>query len=227
VLRQLRRALENGEPFEGRLVNYRRDGTPFDIEWRITPIHDTGGTLRHFLAIQRDVTRETEQLRELRRHADRDPLTGTLTRRGCEQALQRELARGHHYGVAVSLLRIDIDRLKAINEAHGVAAGDAVLRRAAALTDDRLRRTDSIGRWGGSECLAILPHAEEAEALDFADALLEDLRTTPFPHGQPATASVGVAEWRADDDAEDLLARAGQAADAARRLGRDRVERAD
>lgn len=227
VLRRLRRALEAGEPFEGSTVNYRRDGTPFDLEWRVTAARDASGEIRGYVAIQRDVTRENRIVRELGRRAGRDPVTLTLGRRGCERALEHEFARVTRYGLALSILRLDIDRFSAVNAEYGHAFGDTVLRRLATAIERRLRRTDLLGRWGGAEFLAILPHTAETEAVQMATALCDRVREERLPRDLHVTASVGVAQWRSGDDVPRLLDRCAQAVHAARDLGRDRVEIAD
>ena len=148
---------------------------------------------------------------ELRTIAQRDFLTGALTRRAFVEELGTELKRGERYGRPGSLIALDLDHFKWINDRHGHPAGDAVLAAAAAECQAMLRPSDRLGRLGGEEFAVLLPATRIAEALRCADrvrAAVERLRIPGFAAIR-VTASFGVAErggatpegWIAEADA--------------------------
>lgn len=221
VLDRLRGALERGERFEGQTVNYRRDGTAFDLEWRTAPMRDAHGTIRRFVSVQRDVTAENRLLQRLRYAADFDALTGTHSRAAIERQLGAEIQRARRHGLDLGVILLDLDRFKRINDEHGHPVGDRVLQRVVQRIQARLRASDLFGRWGGEEFLVALPHTEAEGARTVADTLLEAIRSTAFPGGVQVTLSVGVTTLRTDDDVESVVHRADRMLYAAKERGRD------
>jgi diguanylate cyclase (GGDEF)-like protein len=161
--------------------------------------------------------------------ATTDDLTGILNRRGLDVRAEEtvELARRYHRPLAC--LMIDVDHFKRVNDEHGHAAGDAVLRQIA----DRLRMTtrisDIVARYGGEEFVVVLPETAEDNAVVAAEKIRSEISSTPME--LPGTAgrlgvnvSIGVAEWAEPMvDALGLFAAADRALYQAKRLGRDRV----
>jgi diguanylate cyclase (GGDEF)-like protein len=133
--------------------------------------------------------------RELKRMAGEDELTTLPNRRGFEERLHRELALATRHHTPGALLMIDLDRFKTINDQHGHAAGDELLRAVSAALKGRLRDTDALGRLGGDEFVAYLPHTDAAAAFAVAEQLLVVVRdaSTALGDGMHTTASVGVA----------------------------------
>lgn len=169
-------------------------------------------------------------LEELARLAGTDPLTGLPNRRGFEASARAVLApRGRH----ASLLLLDLDRFKAINDGHGHPAGDAVLRAAAAVLGRHLRAGDIAARLGGEEFAVLLPGAGAADAAALAERLRAALAAeVPHPGGAPArvTVSIGVAAVAREGAPQPALDAALAAADAAlyraKQGGRNRIEAA-
>lgn len=157
----------------------------------------------------------------------KDPLTGLATRAFVLEALRTAFAANRRYAHPLSLILCGLDRLGAINEAHGQAAGDRVLRDFGRLLLGSLRESDVAGRVGGGQFLMILPETELAGAMNFAERLRETqgrLRQI-FPHGEAkVTCTLGVAVYRKDDpDAGALLERADRLLADAKAAGRNRV----
>jgi diguanylate cyclase len=200
---------------------------PWDVAWRmvttvwpfLVPLHILGVLIvGALLERERRMMREQQQLGHA---ATRDPLTGLLNRRGFEDTVARLpfAPRGE------ALLVLDLDHFKRVNDLHGHAAGDAVLRSLGLRLGRALRRDDVIARFGGEEVVVLLPDVDLDEAQATAARLCEVVRAEPFalPSGRsvPVTASVGGA-WtsgRATPDA--LLVRADVALYAAKEAGRD------
>lgn len=112
------------------------------------PVHDARGELLYAVAGFQDV-------RELQRHAMRDSLTGLANRAAFTQIYNRERAVSARAGRTLAIALLDLDRFKFVNDSHGHAAGDEVLRRIATSLVGSLRRADVVGRWGGEELIVV------------------------------------------------------------------------
>jgi diguanylate cyclase (GGDEF)-like protein len=161
-----------------------------------------------------------------------DALTGVPNRRQLFQRLEQEFSRSVRFGDPLSLVMIDLDHFKRINDEHGHAAGDGVLRAIALLLRRNVRKVDIVARYGGEEFCVVLPRVGKAEALDVAEKLRRSAAAAAIPGpegGAPlhVTISAGVATLGTDaDDSTALLEKADAALYEAKRLGRDRVEKA-
>jgi diguanylate cyclase (GGDEF)-like protein len=157
-----------------------------------------------------------------------DGLTGLANRRAASDALHAEAARAERLETPLSVVLADLDGFKDVNDVHGHAVGDAVLRVFAEVLRETLRESDVAGRWGGEEFLLLLPGADEEGAAQLAERVRIGLaaRTIPGVPGLRVTASFGVAEYAGETNTEQLVAAADAALYAAKRAGKDRVERA-
>ena len=167
--------------------------------------------------------------RRMESMAHTDPLTGLLNRRSMEQRL-REAAQGfQRTGRAFSVVMADVDRFKRINDAHGHAAGDRVLRAVAGLFGERLRGHDAVARWGGEEFLLLLPETELATACEVADRLrvAAEARLPEIAGlGEIVTLTFGVAVFDRPMRVDACLKKADEALYAGKAEGRNRVVRA-
>ena len=177
-------------------------------------------------ANQRLEARVAERTRELERLATSDPLTSVSNRRELMDRLQAEMQRVQRYQHPLSVLMIDLDYFKAINDTHGHQTGDRVLVALADLFRNSCRATDTIGRYGGEEFMIILPETAIEKGLTFAERLLERVREMPVEvdgESLSVTCSIGVAGAAAEETVGDLIDRADQALYSAKTLGRNRV----
>ena len=159
-------------------------------------------------------------------HAERDPLTGTYNREGIERRLLQELALAAQHGRDLSVLFLDLDHFKRINDGHGHAVGDACLRTMVRVGVGELEPHDMIGRFGGEEFLVLLPGSNRRQAQDAGERIRRgvEARCAAVADAPVAlTVSIGVAERHAGDTPETLLARADRALYAAKEAGRNRV----
>jgi diguanylate cyclase (GGDEF)-like protein len=140
-----------------------------------------------------------------------------------EESLAIALERRRRSGSAASLLIMDVDHFKSINDRFGHAAGDLVLRDLARLVRERSRRLDALFRIGGEEFLVLLPDTRADEAVMAADYLRMHIASHCRAAGEPVTVSIGVAEARMDDDGEGWMRRADAALYRAKREGRNRA----
>jgi two-component system cell cycle response regulator len=163
--------------------------------------------------------------RRLARQALTDDLTGLANRRHGAHQLEREIALGVRHGRLLSLVRVDVDHFKAINDTHGHQAGDQVLAEVARRLAGAVRGGDELARWGGDEFVAILPDTDKAGALSAAERLRVAVAAAPIEvaaTSRAVTISVGWAHWSGDTP-DDLLARADRALYKAKDAGRDTV----
>ena len=157
-----------------------------------------------------------------------DGLTGLANRRAASDALHAEAARAERLETQLSVVLGDLDEFKEVNDLHGHAVGDEVLRVVAEVLRETLRESDVTGRWGGEEFLLLLPGANEEGAAQLAERVRVALaaRSIPSVPGLRVTASFGVAEYAGETNPEQLLEAADGALYRAKRAGKDRVERA-
>jgi len=156
-----------------------------------------------------------------------DPLTGVLNRRGFAAAYRREVARMKRHGGPISLLSIDLDHFKAINDQHGHAVGDQVLVDAARATVAALREIDHVARFGGEEFIVLLSGTTAERAKAMAQRIQASLFAARSGDVPEYTFSIGIASQQAPDESvEALMARADTALYRAKAAGRDRSEAA-
>lgn len=166
-------------------------------------------------------------LAALRAADRRDSLTGCLTDAAIRYELAREISRAARHRTPVSCCFIDLDRFKEVNTKYGHLHGSRVLSDVAGILRASLRASDSLGRFGGDEFIAVLPATGEAAAADLAARLRSAIRSAvPSGRGDPLDASIGVAQWQPGSSTEELLDAADIALRAVKADGGGRVQRA-
>jgi diguanylate cyclase (GGDEF)-like protein len=168
-------------------------------------------------------------LREkLRTQSLRDPLTGLYNRRYMEDALERYVSLGERSGTATSVVMIDLDNFKRLNDQHGHAKGDAVLRDVAGQLVSALRPSDVVSRYGGEELLVILPNCGLNDALLKAEMMRARIESLSEAHGIPISASLGVAAVpETSTSPVDVIPMADAALYVAKQAGKNCVRSAD
>jgi diguanylate cyclase (GGDEF)-like protein/PAS domain S-box-containing protein len=224
-LEQARRG-ERVEPYE--TVRRRKDGSLIDVWVTTAPLKDSQGIVIGTSKIARDLTERKEMERMLEEEAHTDALTGTATRRYFQEVAHRELARVRRHGGAMSLVTLDVDHFKKINDGYGHAVGDRVLQAVARECREILREEDTVARLGGDEFVLLLTATGSLEANKVAERLRMAFTAVEIPtETNPAlhfTASIGVAALTPDDASiDDLLLRADKALYTAKQAGRNTV----
>jgi diguanylate cyclase (GGDEF)-like protein len=227
------RVIELAEPRAFYVVQQRPLGAPERPIGTLVQLHDvTERELAHHDAVRALAAREVELDRAtalqslLREQAMRDPLTALLNRRALHERYAQEERLGPHRSLVLALL--DVDHFKRINDNHGHAVGDAVLRDLAAALRSGLRAGDALFRIGGEEFALLLPETTTATALERVEALRELVASWRLGGlNETVTFSAGLAESQVSRcSLEALLAAADKALYRAKQSGRDRVEAA-
>lgn len=224
--------LHAGRPAHEKVLNYAKSGAPYWLDIQITPLRDSDGVIKHFAAIERDVTLDKRRLDELEYLADRDTLTGIPNRRALMRAIDAEIETARQKqanaadGVGPCLIFLDVDHFKKINDELGHPIGDAVLCGIADCLAENIRRVDMLGRIGGEEFAVCMPAIKIQQAKALAARLcvaLADAQLATPAGPVNVTVSIGVASFIPGDTAEALIARADAAMYVAKRAGRNRV----
>jgi diguanylate cyclase (GGDEF)-like protein/PAS domain S-box-containing protein len=215
LLRERSADLDAREDFEIQRPRWRR------LRW-------TGKTLelgrgRGQLVTFSDITQDADLASTRRRQALTDELTDLSNRRAGEQAIAREAARARRTGRPLSFVLFDVDHFKLVNDTHGHATGDRVLREVARYLSAFLRRGDIAVRWGGEEFLVILADELHEAARFFAERVRKAIEILRIEDVGPITISAGVSELMDDESAEEALSRADANLYEAKRTGRNRV----
>jgi diguanylate cyclase (GGDEF)-like protein len=182
--------------------------------------------------LERAVTERTKELQEanarLERLAVTDGLTGVFNHRRFQEQLQAEILRSERHKRPLSVLMIDVDFFKKVNDALGHPAGDELLRRLAEVLSADLRQTDLIARYGGEEFAVLLPETSKTEAVQVAERMRQAVESQLNGEGAKwpvrITVSIGVATFPEEGPSgEQVLVAADQAMYVAKRQGRNRV----
>ncbi len=175
----------------------------------------------YMLENERLLQQRNQKLQSL---AMRDGLTRLFNRRFMEELIRDAINRAKRSGLPLSLVMIDVDHFKQINDALGHAAGDGVLRRLADLLEQHKRSTDYLARWGGDELVLLLTDTGLTGAGLVAEKLRGLVEASEQAGSGRISLSMGVSEYHAGEDATRFIARADQAMYRAKRSGRNRVE---
>ena len=177
-----------------------------------------------------DISERKALENELLKQASTDSLTGIGNRRHFMGQAEQEMTRARRFGRPFSVMMLDADHFKSINDRYGHAVGDVVLQAIVRRASDGLRQSDQIARLGGEEFAAMLPESSLAAALVVAERIRQNLSDRPIIASGKAvscTVSIGIAEMRENDvTIDDLLRRADEALYRAKEQGRNRVEQA-
>lgn len=165
-----------------------------------------------------------DRLEEADSLAHSDSLTGLANRRHMQKLLELEATKAQSFQRPFSVLLLDLDFFKSINDQWGHAIGDQALREVSRLLSDLVRDSDTIARWGGEEFLALFPGATAPQAAQVAERLRETLSRSTIAGNLKLTISIGVAEYTPKESLETLLQHADIALYNAKEKGRNRVE---
>jgi diguanylate cyclase (GGDEF)-like protein/PAS domain S-box-containing protein len=207
----------------------RADGT---VDWALAsaaPVLDRDGNVAYRIVHAVDITGRKSMEEALQKLADHDSLTGLWNRRRFLEELERQVARCRRYGEQATLVQLDLDNFKSVNDTLGHAAGDDLLRRVAEALRARVRASDSVCRLGGDEFAALLVGVTAADAEQIAQQICSAINsstTAPGSDNTTVTVSAGIVSLNeSPNSAHDAFLAADSAMYKAKRAGRKRVTR--
>jgi len=212
--------IKNGDDWSGEICNISKNGERYWVYANISPVFDEDGKIVAYTAIREDIT-DKKRIEEL---AITDRLTKIYNRIHLDKILNSELVRSSRYKTPFSVILLDIDKFKSVNDTYGHQVGDSVLKESAKILKNSVREIDTLGRWGGEEFLVIAPNTDLEGARRLAEKLRVAMESFRFSVVGNKTGSFGVSSWREGDSEESLLKRADDALYLAKERGRNRVE---
>lgn len=225
LLEDVRRGSPAMLPINAVLLS--RDDMEYEVEGRLSPIHTADGQLKGGVLVFRDVTEAREMQRRLIWQADHDDLTGLLNRRAFEDILARLLRSKRVADHPFTLLYMDLDRFKQVNDVGGHAAGDELLRQISRLIQARIRETDSLARLGGDEFAVVLPACPHNAAERIAGQIRDSVaahRLIWDSHVYQVGVSIGLVHVPPDwGTLDECMAAADKCCYMAKESGRNRV----
>ncbi|MEO9080299.1 MAG: GGDEF domain-containing protein [Rhodanobacter sp.] len=217
-------------------LRWKQPGPAFHEEWRQDLLYFASlvfllplaallaaqvSRMRHTLRARRDAL--VIALAEVQRLAEFDELTDLANRRRASAYLTVQHAQAQHTGSELSLILIDLDNFKQINDTLGHGAGDKALRAFADAARPLMRANDLMARWGGEEFLIIMPNTSPDNAYNAALRLLERVRAFSSDNGGPLSFSAGIAQWKPEESIAHTVVRADRCMYIAKRAGRNQI----
>lgn len=189
-----------------------------------TPIYSSANHIIGILGISIDITLQKERVEKALNLAKTDVLTGLVNRLELDTNLAQEVQRCKRYQEPLSIILLDIDHFKIVNDHYGHLVGDRCLIHIAKILGNHSRITDTVSRWGGEEFLVLCPQTNLKGAIELAETYHSLINKYLFPEVKQITASFGVTTYRSGDTIETFINRADQALYKAKSMGRDRIE---
>lgn len=218
VINQLWENILNKKIWIGNIKNKKKTGEEYWLEQTIIPKLDENKQLDSFLAISIDITAKME----LEMIASIDKLTNIYNRRMLDEFLKVEIEMANRHQDNLSLIIIDMDYFKQVNDTFGHLAGDKLLSQLAKLISDNLRASDIFGRYGGEEFLIICTQTNKQKAFLLAEKLRMVVKNFRFDEVGYKTISLGVSDLQKDDNVKSLFKKADDALYQAKNSGRDK-----
>jgi diguanylate cyclase (GGDEF)-like protein/PAS domain S-box-containing protein len=233
--------ITQGQVWRGELLNRKKNQ---DLYWEyeiISPVRDSDGQITDYVAIKDDITarkqaeatmkRYTQSLEELKEklheQAIRDPLTGAFNRRFMMESLEREVGRANREGYPLSLVMMDIDHFKSVNDVYGHLAGDQVLKDLARFLEYETRKSDIVCRYGGEEFVVLMPKISVVDARRRAESWRAEFQVFKTAYGDSlisVTISMGIAVKEDPTlTCDGLISRADLALYSAKQAGRNNI----
>lgn len=212
--------IKKGNIWQGELLNLNKNGSFFWAKTKITPIYSRSGTLKGYIAILQDIS-DKKRLEKL---AITDPLTQIPNRLFINNSFESEFERSKRYKNHFSLILIDVDHFKMVNDKYGHKTGDDTLINLAIILKQNIRQLDQVARWGGEEFLIICPETNIQQAAIAAEKIRYIIEHFEFSEHFKLTCSFGVSQSQEDDDNEALFQRVDNALYKAKRSGRNQVQ---
>jgi diguanylate cyclase (GGDEF)-like protein/PAS domain S-box-containing protein len=219
IIRDLWKTICSKKIWIGEIKNRKKDGTEYWLEQHVIPILDERNTISSIVSIGIDITSK----KELEKFATIDKLTDIYNRRRIDEFLQIEMEVAKRHSQPLSLILVDIDHFKLVNDTYGHQVGDLVLSQTTKIISQNLRKSDIFGRWGGEEFLVICPQTNKNEAFVLAEKLRNAIETHEFEKIGHKTICLGISELEHDDNEKTLVEKVDKALYEAKNGGRNKT----
>lgn len=220
-------SVQNNLPFKvfrGELEQPCKDGSTVWTEATVSGIYNEDGRFIGMLGVTRDITERKMMEEEIRRLSITDKLTQSFNRLKLDETLEQQLRWSKNNRSHFSIIILDIDHFKQVNDTFGHQVGDRVLIELVTVLNKNVRNGDVVGRWGGEEFLIILPETRLEDATGLAERLRTAVAGTRFTTAGQVTISLGVSAFKTDNSPDAIVSRADTALYLAKEKGRNRVE---
>lgn len=211
--------ISQGETWRGDIQHLSKNGKSFWLNHVITPGFDNKGVINRYTSISHDISDK----KELELLSVTDSLTGLSNRRKLDAIIDLEFDRFNRYGHRFSTILLDVDHFKQINDQLGHEVGDKVLVELSSILSANIRKSDTLGRWGGEEFLIVSPETHLSGAVQQAENLRKIIAAHQFPGAGTLSCSFGVTASYEGDAKEDIFLRSDKALYKAKNAGRNCV----
>jgi diguanylate cyclase (GGDEF)-like protein/PAS domain S-box-containing protein len=208
----------SGKIWSWEIKNKNKNGDDYWLEEYIIPTLTPENTIESFVSLAVDITAK----KELEKMASIDKLTGIYNRRMIDEFMKIEIAAIKRHPHELSMIMLDIDHFKSVNDTYGHQIGDIVLSKMAKMISENTRNSDIFGRWGGEEFIIICPDTSIEDAFILAEKLRNIINNFSFPEVGHKTISLGISDFKDNDDAESLIKKADNALYKAKNSGRNK-----
>ncbi len=227
IYQEMRNTILSGTEWRGDFYNKKKNGERFRLKSIVSPVKDEHGNVSHIVSIQEDVTQEYELSKELSYQSSHDGLTGLINRREFEIRLEKLLSGNPRTKAMHTLIFMDLDHFKGVNDSCGHTAGDELLRQISTEFQSKVRRADTLARLGGDEFGILMEHCLVEDALKIADSILKSVLDYQFYWEKQVFrigVSIGLTAFTDETvSVTELMKRADAACYRAKELGRNRI----
>uniref|UniRef100_UPI0040476AA7 diguanylate cyclase n=1 Tax=Aliarcobacter sp. TaxID=2321116 RepID=UPI0040476AA7 len=220
IIKELWETILNKKTWMGEIKNKNKNGEEYWLEQHIVPkINTETNEIENFVSIGIDITIK----KEIEKIASTDKLTGIYNRRMLDEILQMEINLAQRHQSNLTLILVDIDYFKKVNDNYGHLIGDETLKTMSSIVSQNIRSTDIFGRYGGEEFLIICSHTDKENAFILAEKLRKIIENHNFHKIGTKTISLGISSYEKNDDINSLFKKADDALYLAKESGRNKT----
>ena len=219
VYKEMWNTLIREKVWHGELKNQKKDGTHYWVDAVISPVYNVEGILKGYTSVRQDIT-DKKKIEEI---SQKDKLTQIYNRLKLDEILESEIDRAKRYNTVFCVILMDIDKFKIVNDTFGHQAGDSVLIEVAQILSKSLRKTDTLGRWGGEEFMIICPGITIDGAVILAENIRQRIENYDFKIVGKLTGSFGISQYEKGENEEIIVKRCDEALYDSKHTGRNKV----
>lgn len=218
VFKELWNTILSGKTWSGEIKNKRKDGSEYWLEQQIVCTMTSDNKIESFVSLGVDISAK----KELEKMASIDKLTGIYNRRMVDEFMNIEIQSSKRHHHKLSIIMLDIDHFKLVNDTYGHQTGDKVLSQTTKIISENIRKLDIFGRYGGEEFIIICPDTSIENAFKLAEKLRIAIENFTFSEVGHKTISLGISDFKDNDDANSLIKKADDALYIAKDSGRNK-----